>query len=343
MPTHERELHEPVDLCTPDGRSLLPAARGWSRTPLHRPNLKGQWGRTKKWDYWAVLTGDGVASVTFADLDYVGLVAVEWADFSSGVSGGRVDVRPLGWGIDLPDRFGAIPLEYHSKHLTASVTDDEYGTHLVASWTEPKGGVGALDVTVELPQGHESLNVVIPWSESRFQYTSKHQARPATGTIDVGGANWTIGGTTAAWGVLDVGRGRWPYRTNWNWAGGAGPASDGRAVGIQMGAKWTEGTGFTENGMFVDGTLIKIGEELTWNYDWDNPMQPWCVRSADGIVDLVLTPKFDRESKTSIGVLRNEGHQVFGTWSGQIPDIAGGALTLGDDVIGFAEETRARW
>jgi hypothetical protein len=48
--THERELTEPVDLCTPDGE-LDPAALGWSRRPLHRANLHGRFGINKRWDY----------------------------------------------------------------------------------------------------------------------------------------------------------------------------------------------------------------------------------------------------------------------------------------------------
>ena len=51
MATHEQELTEPVDLCTPDGRRLNPEATGFSRTPLHTGNLRGSWGRTKRWDY----------------------------------------------------------------------------------------------------------------------------------------------------------------------------------------------------------------------------------------------------------------------------------------------------
>ncbi|MET8551707.1 DUF2804 family protein [Micromonospora zamorensis] len=45
--------------------------------------------------------------------------------------------------------------------------------------------------------------------------------------------------------------------TAWNWAAGAAP---GRA--IQLGGKWTDGTRVTENGLFVDGRLHKIGGEL---------------------------------------------------------------------------------
>ena len=89
MTTTEREIHEPVDLATPDGRRLDPNARGWSRRPLHRANLRGSWGRNKRWDYWAILAGDLVLSAVYADIDYLGLADVWWADLSTGRAGGR--------------------------------------------------------------------------------------------------------------------------------------------------------------------------------------------------------------------------------------------------------------
>ena len=116
--------------------------------------------------------------------------------------------------------------------------------------------------------------------------------------------------------MLDVGRGRWPYRTRWNWGGGAGTAVDGRTVGLQIGGKWTDGTGFTENGVLIDGRLEKIGAELVWEYDWDRPLDPWRVRSPEGDLDLTLVPVHDRHEKTNAVVLRTEVHQVFGHWSG---------------------------
>lgn len=343
MATHEPELTEPVDLFLPDGRHLNPAARGWSRHLLHRANLHGRWGRTKRWDYWGILTGDGFISLTFADIDYAALVAVEWGDFATGVRGGRAHVVPLGRGIDLPEKSGEVPLRHRSKSLDADIAEVDGGTRLEARWREKDGQQGALDVLVALPEGHESLNVVVPWTDTLVQFTAKHQARPATGTMTVGDTTWSIGADKPAWGTLDVGRGRWPYRNTWNWAGGAGRTTDGRVVGIQLGSKWTDGTGATENGILVDGRLSKIGEELTWDYSFDHPMEPWRVRSADGALDLTLTPRFDRASKLSIGVLAQGGHQVFGDWSGTVTHDDGPPLTLADDVIGFAEEIRSRW
>lgn len=364
MATHEPEITEPVDLCLPGGKRLDPAAKGWSRQVLHTANLRGRWGRTKRWDYWAVLAGDWAFSITYADVDYLGIADVWWCHLPSGRTGGRAGNVPGARGISLPDRPGTEPLRYRSANVEVALTDDPDGTTIAAWWKEPGGGRSSLNARVDLPPGHESLNVVIPWSDRQFQYTSKHQARPAHGTLEVGDDVVHFGAPAAsnagaepvasseggsrihlvdeAWGVLDVGRGRWPYATRWNWGGGAGRSTEGAVVGIQIGAKWTEGTGFTENGVIVDGVLTKIGDELTWDYDWDQPTAPWHVHLADGTFDLTLTPGYDKHTKVQALVMGTEVHQVFGTWSGHVTTDAG-AVHHVDGIRGFAEESRSRW
>lgn len=340
--THERELTVPVDLCLPGGRLLNPAARGWARRPLINANLSGGWGRTKRWDYWAVLGPDDVVAVTYADVDYLGIVDVWWADLTSGRTGGRSVGIPGAFGVSLPGMPGTTPLRYRSSKLEVDLVDGADGTHLRATWRERDGRPGRLDVVVALPLGHESIDVVVPWSDKRFQYTSKHQARSATGTLEVGDRVVRFGNDADAWGVLDVGRGRWPYSTRWNWGGGAGRATTGEVVGIQVGGRWTEGTGATENGIIVDGVAHKLGQELTWRYDWEHPMRPWTVTDPGGRLDLTLTPRFDRHSSTNALVLRTEVHQVFGTWSGTVVTDDGRELEL-RGALGFAEESRSRW
>jgi hypothetical protein len=337
--THEPELTEPVDLCTPDGSRLNPAARGWSRVPLHRANLLGETGRNKRWDYWAVLAGDLAISSVYSNTDYIGIADVFWVDLVTGETGGAFTAARHGEGFVLPERPGTAPLVYNDDRLRLAYTDDGRGTHLTAEWNERDGRAGEMDLLVALPAGHESLNVVIPWSDTVFNFTSKHQARPATGTLRVGERTWVIGDD--AWGVLDVGRGRWPTEITWNWGGGAGVV-DGHSVGIQIGGKWTVGTGFTENGVIVDGRLSKIGNELEWTYDWDNPLEPWRVTDPGGQLDLTLTPRYDKHGKTQGKKRGNETHQVFGTWAGHVTTDDGTTLRF-DRLQGFAEEARQNW
>jgi hypothetical protein len=341
--THEHELTEPVDLCTPDGE-LDPAALGWSRRPLHRANLHGRFGINKRWDYWAVLAGDLVLSSVYADVDHLGLADVWWAHVPSGATGGAGVVTVGSDDFDLPDEPGTAPLHVDRDGFTLAITDDGDGTtHLRASWTEPDGRAGRLDVAVALPPGHESLNVVIPWREDgRFNFTSKHQARPAVGELVIGDETHAIGGAAGdAWGVLDVGRGRWPSEITWNWGGGAGRAGD-RVVGLQFGAKWTAGSGYTENGFLLDGRLTKLGHELDWDYDWDAPMAPWHIVDPGGQLDVVLHPRYDKHSKLPGRDKGSETHQVFGRFSGWVRTDDGERVDF-DDVQGFAEEARQEW
>jgi hypothetical protein len=343
MTTAEHEILEPVDLCSEGGKLLNPSAKGWSRRILHRTNLSGTWGRTKRWDYWAIQAEDIVVAITVADIDYLGLVTVDWIDPASHRSGGRSVTIPFAGGVNLPDEPGTGRLDFDSRNLGVSIVYRDDSTELLAHWKEKRGSSGSLSARVAEPDGHESLNVVIPWSSTQFQFTSKHQARPAMGSITTEGRTREIGGTAGeAWGILDIGRGRWPYQTTWNWGGGSGYSQTGQLVGLQIGGKWTDGTGFTENGVIIDGRLVKIGEDLEWVYDWGDPMAPWTVRSADGMLDVTLAPVHDRHAKLNLGVLKNEVHQVFGHWSGCVPDGADGSLSI-NEVLGFAEEARSRW
>ena len=126
-----------------------------------------------------------------------------------------------------------------------------------------------------------------------------------------------------------------------NWGGGAGRCGE-HVVGLQIGGKWTEGTGFTENGVIVDGKLTKLGSELRWTYDWDRPLEPWRVEDPGGQLSLTLSPRYDKHSKVGDDDAGSETHQVFGTWSGSLTTDDGLQLEF-DGIQGFAEEARQRW
>ena len=340
--THEPELTASVDLCVPDGGPLNPAARGWSRRPLHRANLDGgDRGRNKRWDYWAVLAGDVVVSCVYSDIDVLGLADIWWAQLSTGRSGGRGIITEPG-PIRLPQACGTAELHVDRDGLSLTLgAEDDAGTHLVATWTEADGRIGSFDAQVARPPGLESVNVVVPWSDDTFNFTSKQVARPVTGVLRIDDDEFVLGGAGDAWGVLDVGRGRWPSRVTWNWGAASGRA-DEVVVGLQFGAKWTEGTGATENGFVLDGRVTKLGREFVWSYDWDNPMSPWTIEDPGGQLSVVLAPVYDKYTKTGDGDLGSEVHQVFGIYAGRVTDDDGRSVEF-SGLQGFAEEARQAW
>ena len=97
--------------------------------------------------------------------------------------------------------------------------------------------------------------------------------------------------------VQDFGRGIWPYRSFWNWAVCTG-VQGGDRIGVNMGARWTTGTGANENGICVNGRLYKIMEDLCWSYEPSDWMRPWHIRSDHSdMVDLTLHPVVVNRSK----------------------------------------------
>lgn len=334
MSTHEHEITAPVALCTPDGR-LNPEAVGWSRTPLHTTELPG-WGRTKRWEYWLVSSPTHSIALTVADIDYLGLTSIYLLEHG-GHDLTRTSMRPLAHGVHLPQSLGTGPVTALGP-VRARVHQTAQGTRLRFSCTTSQGPLSA-DLTLTLPPGHQSMNVVIPWSPTRFQYTCKQVARPAHGTVRLAGQDIDF---TDAWGVLDHGRGRWPYDTTWNWGAAAG-RTDGHTLGLQLGGKWTEGTGLTENALCVDGQLTKIGQELRWDYDLAAPLRPWRMYTPGSAqVDLAFTPFHERADRTDAGLLLNDTTQCFGHYRGTVRTDHGSTIAV-HDLPGFAEHVHMRW
>lgn len=323
------EITEPVDLCAADGR-LNRDAVGFARTPLLRANLRG-WGRNKRWDYWGVVSPRFVIGMTIAGLDYAHLTQLYIFDREEQREY-VADSTTLGPGdILLPDTLPPVLVMAENRKATFRFLDERDCTIIKV---EAKG----LSVVLQVERGGDGLGVVVPWSDRRFQYTLKEVALPASGSLTINGVEHSLGGPET-FAVLDRGRGKWPYSVRWNWAAGAGN-SNGHRLGLQLGGKWTDGTGVTENGLFVDGQLSYWCDDLVWSYDLRDAAAPWHVHGEK--VDAMLTPFHRRRAASNLAVIAARTFQAFGTWSGSAIDDAGTTHSL-DGLTGWAEEAKNRW
>jgi hypothetical protein len=336
----EPELTQPVDLCDSRG-NLNPAAVGWSRRPLHRCNLKGHWPRKKRWNYWAIVSPTHLFSVTLSDVDYLGLPFIYLLDFNTKAFTEKTLLKPFAAGVDLPPVVDA-DVVYNDPAMPIVMLQNERGVQLKVSCPDFEGKPLQVDLQVEYPENHESLNVVIPWSEKRFQFTSKQNTLPARGVIEWGEER-IIFDQSDTFACLDFGRGIWPFECFWNWSSFSTRLEDGRTVGVNLGAGWTDGTGMNENGLCIDGKLIKLSEDMVFDYDTSDFMAPWHLStSVTGRVDLTFTPFFERVAKTDALVIRSEVHQLIGRFSGTLKTDAGETIRI-EDAIGWAEDHNARW
>lgn len=330
----EAELRDPVRLCDPRGH-LRPEAIGWSRRPLVTCNLRGAWPRKKRWDYWCVTTPTHLIALTYADIDYLGIADLFFLCFESGRTHHHSVAVPFALGFRQAETVDAARIDFRALGLELSMHDEPDGTRLAfRSRRRSKALEG--EIVVALPD--ETLNVVVPWSGARFQFTSKHQARPARGELRFDGRTYRFGDD--AFGCLDFGRGVWPYATTWNWASASGRQAAG-TLGLNLGGQWTDGTGSTENGVVLDGRLSKIREDVRFAYDVRDFMRPWTIRSRSGAVDLAFTPFHERAEQIQLGVAASAVHQCFGHFDGAVTH--DGERVEVRHLLGWAEEHRARW
>lgn len=320
------------------GGRLNPRAVGWMRQPLiDTSDIDGRhcWGRNKRWEYWNVVTPTHVLALTASSIDYAGVHEVWILDRRSeqtwGVS--RSDIlRP----IPMPASLDEGAIRVRSGDLAIAIEPGPGGTRLRARIPG-----AAFDVTAALPPGHERLGVVVPWSPTRFQYTVKDIARPASGWVETDGVRTPLP-TGQSWATLDHGRGRWPYSIEWNWGAAAGTVAlpDGpHTLGIQVGAKWTDGTGMTENSLYFDGRLTKLGR-LEWDYDITRWRDPWHIYGPGA--DLIFEPFFNKQSATELGVIASRTDQCFGTYRGTVETDQAGPVQFAG-LVGWAEEVHNRW
>lgn len=336
MVYHEPELTTNVSLC--DEKGLLNRkAVGWSRHPLHTCNLKGRFPRKKRWNYWCITTEDFLFSATISHIDYLGLAFVYFLDFHTGYFHELTVSTLLGKGFNLPETSQG-DVEFTSPKLKAAFLGHAQGVMIDVDIPNFGGKTLRARIDVSCPQDHETLNVVIPWSDRKFQFTSKQNTLPTTGSIRIDDHTYDAQGGFAC---LDLGRGIWPYSSYWNWAGASGISGE-HTIGLNFGAGWTDGTGMNENGICIDGILTKIHEDVAFGYDGKNLMAPWKLQTESGQVDTTFVPFFQRNAKTDALVLRSEVHQMIGRFSGTIIDAQGQKYTF-QDIVGWAEEHFARW
>jgi hypothetical protein len=334
----EPELLRPVPLCT-GGNRLNRSAIGWARHPLHTLNLSGRWGRKKRWNYWCITDGELLFSVTLSSLDYVGAA---FAYLWHGPTGRFIEqtvLRPFGKGCHLTDTVWG-DLFFQDHRLLVKMTRQAAGTRIEVKSDDFGGAPLSAELLVEHPPGHETLNVVIPWSDRTFQFTSKQHCLPTSGIV-----HWTNQSHTfepvRAFACLDFGRGVWPYRTTWNW-GACSTRQQGRTLGINLGGKWTDDTGMTENGLLVDGRLHKISDRVVFEHAADL-MQPWTIRTPDSPrVALSFLPLYERVARSNLVLVASEVHQMLGHFTGAVTTDDGERLTL-EPAFGWVEEHAARW
>lgn len=344
----QKEITDTTPLLDQDG-SLLQV--GWARYPRLECNLEQvafypqwlrslQFARVKVWDYYAIFTPQRFFSATIANLGYAGNVFVYTLDFETNELHEEGLVIPLGRGVTLSRQtVGVCEYQGQGAHLRFETTPNS--REIFVDWPGFNRGRGLhAEISLQLNQTHESMNIVIPIPGKRFYYNHKINCLPARGTLQYGEIQETLKPEESL-GQLDWGRGVWEYSSFWNWASASGFLADGRRAGLNLGCGFGDTSAATENALILEGKIHKL-DQVSFEYDPQDFLKPWKFRDNAGRLDLDFVPFKDRFAATKLVVIDSEVHQLFGHYAGKVLTDEGEEIHL-DGLIGFAEEHHARW
>ena len=315
----------------------------------NKENIKARPWRIKEWDFYQIedLEGRYCLQLTYGHAAYIGQVGVMF-----------FDIREQRFIVN---NSKLVPLAFDRMKLPRTAEGDSEIKYL-----DKKKGLkvhfrvqdglrdllfsfGDFSCALHLtPKIKDALCISIPFREkpTQFYYNYKLNGMECTGEVSYtdGGEQKTLSfgsgeGKLPALGILDWGRGVWPFSNEWFWSNGAGHVGEG-LFGFNLGCGFGDISRATENILFYGGKTHKLGEvKIVHEEDY---MKPWVLKDDKGRLDLVMTPEHDRITRDKVLFVDNCTHQVFGRFNGKVILDDGEVLEI-KGIPAFAEHAVNNW
>jgi hypothetical protein len=303
--------------------------------------------RLKEWDYYLIYNDTSAVALTIGKSLSIVLISASIIDFNEKTEITKSITRIIPDKIlSLPESSEAGDIIYFDKKVSISFRHVGQGRKLYLSIKNAKKETefeASLNLTKE-PK--DSMVIATPFHEDKkgFFYNRKIVGMNATGKVYCEGKTYSYYPKNSL-GILDWGRGVWPYKTTWYWSAGQGRIW-GNLYGFNLGYGFGDTSAATENMLFFNGVASKledvvfhIPKDANNQYDY---LKPWTITSSNHRIEMEFKPIIDRNVNLSFLVLSTNQHQVFGKFSGYAI-LDDGTIVFVTDMIGFAERVENRW
>ena len=343
----QNEITESSNLFQDDG-SLV--QRGWARKPLlkyNKEHIGKGWTRIKEWDHYSILNKQFGLQVTIGDIGYLTQMSYVWLDFENKTREGKGLFKFFTKSKLLPlSSLENSVIEFPTKKFKATLTKSN--DKRIISIDDPsflnKGIKGTITLN-DNPKWDNTVVVTGYKEDSRlFYYNHKINMMPASGEIKIGEKSYIFEPETS-FGLLDWGRGIWPYRTHWLWGSACGMVNDVPVafnIGYGFGSVGSEeGATHTENIIFYDGKAHKL-DEVTFHHENRDPTKPWRFSSNDDRFNMVLDPILPHREKINTGIIKLDSSLLHGLYSGDLVLDNGEKIHV-EEMLGHAEDIFWKW
>ncbi len=293
--------------------------------------------RIKEWDFYQVTDRRMCLQFTIGHASYAGQVGIMFFDFKTGKM-----LAEKGTLLVLPFRSLELPENAETDHVISydkkggKIRFEAKGStrHLYCKWDDFEADL------LLTRQNDNSLVINVPFDESprAFYYNHKINCMKAEGTVHYGDNQYCFL-PEDSFGLLDWGRGVWPFHNEWYWSNGSSYVNN-IIFGFNLGCGFGNTSSATENILFYGDTVHKLGD-VVFEREPDYS-KPWRIHDKEGRLELTLTPSYDRTTRTKLLWVDNCCHQMFGEFHGKAILDDGTELRI-EHLVSFAEHAINNW
>lgn len=183
------------------------------------------------------------------------------------------------------------------------------------------------------------LQLITPMKNGKTVFTQKIAGLKASGSISTANKTFTFDKENS-FAIFDWTNGFHNRITEWNWASAGGISECGKRIGLNF-SSGVYTSGYGENVIWVDGNP-ELQEEIMFEYDSKNPLNPWLISNKSKTVYLTFTPENKRQSRDNFGIIASRFMQPVGSFSGYLTSQTGTKITV-SKLGGVVEEHYAKW
>ena len=340
----QHKITEPSDLLNEQGELIQ---TGYATAPLlkyNRENIARK-RRLKEWDYYLIYNEAYAFALTVGySAGYI-LIGISVIDFKNRTEQSKSIVKHVrNWNLPESSVIGDIIYKDVRTDLKIIHKGADREIFLYLDDFIPDSTLTASFLLSKEPK--DSMVIATPFKENKkyFYYNQKIIGMSALGSVNIKGEVYNFDSGNS-FGLLDWGRGVWPYKTTWYWSVALGYILD-NTFGFNLGYGFGNTDKATENMLFFNGNANKLGrvdfgipKKLNNKYDY---MKPWHFTSSDNRITMTFQPIYDRSSALHAVLFSTIQHQLFGKFSGTAVLDDGRTIHL-NNFLGFAERVKNRW
>lgn len=324
-----KELKKKNSICSKDGK-VNQECIGWGKKVFSNCSIDRGYFRKKIWNHYMWMNKDFVCALAIVKLDYAGLIFIDFYDLKENKKIHKSITIPLCNGIILHNSIGSYA-HFQNKEMYLNIIRINDKLHAMVKW-------GEVDIDANIFLEKESLNVLVPWSEKKFHYTSKQFPLKSSGYINVGDEDYEKFELNDSISFIDYGRGIWEREKYWYWLT-CGFENEDNKVGLNLGAKWTDNTGVNENGIKIDGMLYKLYCDVDFEKIDENN---WSIKSTNcEDIDLIFNISTVNDKVNNKLIIKSSLKQHIGYLSGIVK--ADDKEIEFKEVLCWLEDHYAKW